>query len=760
MILFRRKLWRDLREHWSQFIAVAVMAMMSVLIFSGLEGGWRGIQVELDTFAAEQHMPDAWVAGVALTEEDVQHFERLESVERASLVTSVSVTRRDASSEDLLTLATRGDTKVNVPHIVNGESVSDDDGVWLDEAYADANQITTGDQIRISYGDETESLVVQGIILQPDMIAYSGTGLVAPDPTTHGYGLISNDTATRLAGAAPAGQVIKILGDPQLVRAEAPEILGDRYGTFFDRETHPHVATAYERITQLQSLSYLFSALFLLVALLSIFTSIRRLTDIQRGEIATLKALGHSNRLISGYFTAVGTVTVFIGVAVGLAFTPVLSQYILGTQQGSFSLPEWTPAYSLVSALPPVLLLIVCVLASWSATRPMRRATPAEGMRPDAARARRTVLERVPALWTRLRYGTRWTIRDASGSPVRLLMGIVATTGSMMLLMTGFGMSDTLHGQVSLSYSEQYRYDTRVNTVPLAADEAREKLAESAGPGQWLQQTPVRLGADEQSDHTLTVLGAGDLFRVLDHNGAAIPLSDEGAVITDRLSTKLGLGVGDPITIRAAGGDEYAVEITAVTAISEPQGVIVSDSAWSEAGGSFAPTSYLTEGSPDPGILNAAGVTGTVTLEEQRANTQSLVDSLASVFTLINSFAVVLAIVVLYNLGALSFTERIRDYATLRVLGFHHRELRSLASRENLATTLIGWLIGIPAGFWFLAQYLSLFSTDRASYLPTLSPLSFAIASVITISFAMTSTLLLTSRIKSIDMTSALKGVE
>ncbi|RXW33702.1 ABC transporter permease [Propioniciclava flava] len=141
-------------------------------------------------------------------------------------------------------------------------------------------------------------------------------------------------------------------------------------------------------------------------------------------------------------------------------------------------------------------------------------------------------------------------------------------------------------------------------------------------------------------------------------------------------------------------------------------------------------------------------------------NAQSLVDSLDSVFTLIKTFAIILAVVVLYNLGALSFTERVRDYATLRVLGFHHGELRSLASRENITTTLIGWLAGIPAGWWFLGQYVGLFSTDRASYLPSISTASLAIASAITIVFAMTATLLLTRRIKGIDMTSALKGVE
>jgi putative ABC transport system permease protein len=763
MILFGCKLGRDMREHWAQFIAVSLMAALSVLIFSGLEGGWRGIQTELNSFAAEQRMPDAWITGTSLTEDDAQQFEDLDDVEHASLVASVPATRSNASAEDDLSLTTLDDGGVNAPYLVEGEALhGDEGGIWLDEAYAHANDLETGDEITVSRDGTNITLRVSGLILQPDKIAYTGTGLVAPDPATFGYGIVSEQTAAELAGDEPREQTIAVIGDPGAVRSEAPGILGERYGSFSDRGTHSHVATVYERISQIRSLSYLFSSLFLLVALLSIFTSIRRLTDIQRGEIATLKALGHSNRLIGTYFTAVGIAAVLSGVLLGLSLTPSLSRYVLSTQHGSFSLPEWSPVYTPAGAVLPLLMLMVCAFASWSATRPLRKASPAEGMRPEAGRARRTALERFPALWRHMPYGTRWAIRDASGSPVRVIMGVTATMGCMMLLVAGFGMPDTLAHQVKLSYSEQYRYDTRLTVSPLANDMMRERIEEEAGPGQWVQQSSVRLGVGGGvgAEHALTVLGPGDLFHLLDHDGEVMPAAYEGAVITDRLSESQGLGVGDTVTIVTSEGREHEVAVAAVAAISEPQGVVLTREAWNEAGGNFTPTGYLTEGPVDAEVREMRGITTSLSLEEQRKNAQSLVESLASVFTLIKAFAIILAVVVLYSLGSLSFIERIRDYATLRVLGFRHGELRALASRENIVTTLVGWLAGIPAGWWFLGRYVDLFSTDRASYQPSVSMASLITASAITIVFAMTATLLLTSRIKSIDMTNALKGVE
>lgn len=765
MILFRRKLGRDLREHWTQFIAVSLMAALSILVFSGLEGGWRGIQVELNSFAANQKMPDAWITGVFLTQEDARKIEDLDGVDRAFLATSVSVTRDDAPFEDDLRLTTTDNAGINTPHLVDGEPVTDAKGVWLDRSYAEANDIGTGEEIVVSRGGTDTSLRVNGLVLQPDKIAYTGAGLLAPDPASYGYGIVSNRTAAELAGKGPVEQTIVVLGDPQAVRAETRSILGDRYGSFSERSGHPHVATAYERVSQIQSLSYLFSSLFLLVALLSIFTSVRRLTDIQRGEVATLKALGYSNRIIGAYFTAVGVVVVLIGVLVGLGFTPFLSRYVLGTQQNSFTLPAWNPAYTPASAVLPTLLVLVCILASWTATRPIRKVTPAEGMRPNLGRARRTVLERLRTLWHRLPYGNRWAIRDASGNPVRVAMGIVATTGCMMLLVTGFGMPDTLDWQVKQSYTEQYRYNTRISVSPLATAAMRNDIEGKAGRGQWIQQTPVQLGVGDgseytSSDYTLTVLGVGGLFCLVNRDGGVTHPTEGGAVITDRLSKDLGLDIGDSIAITSYEDTRHEVTITAVTTISEPQGVVLTAEAWSKVGGNFTPNGYLTEGPVAEGVLEMPGVTGVLTREEQRNNAQSLVDSLTNVFTLIRTFAIVLAVVVLYNLGALSFTERIRDYATLSVLGFHHGELRSLASRENIATTIIGWLAGIPAGWWFLDQYVALFSTERASYLPSISMLSIVASSAITIVFAMTATLLLTRRIKGIDMTSALKGVE
>nr|WP_232483437.1 ABC transporter permease [Brevibacterium yomogidense] len=645
---------------------------------------------------------------------------------------------------------------INIPWVTAGTPVDSGDGVWIDDGYARAHDLDPGDTLTATVGDTTLELTVRGLVLLPDKIAFTGTARVAPDPQAAGYGLVSAGTLDLLPPEA-VQQTILVRGDLHDLADRARDALGPAYTSYADRDSHPHVATAFERVAQIRSLSYLFSGLFLLVALLSITTSLRRLTDVQRSEVATLKALGVTNARIGGYYTAMSVVPVLVGSGAGLALTPALSRFVLATQRGSFSLPVWETDYSALSLLLPAGLLLACVAAAWSATRSTRRMSPAEGLRPDIGRARRTPVELMGRLWDRVGYGARWSVRDATTNPVRVLLGIVATAGCMMLLVAGFGMPATLDQQVQTSYSQQYLYDTRVQVSPAADEALRARLNQQGG--QWIQQTTARIDDEDAPELTLTVLGTGDLFRLLDGDGDPLPASD-GAVVSAQVAHARGLGVGDDITVTLGDGTEAQAEITALTSVSEPQGVAFTAEAWKAAGGAFHPNAFLSDSPTTDDVASRPGVIDTVSLVDQQANAQALVDSLGRVFTLIKVFAIVLSVVVLYNLGALSFTERIRDYATLRVLGFHHGELRSLAARENAATTLVGWLIGIPAGWWFLRTYVSLFSTDRAAYTPAMGAAEWAWASVITIAFAMTATLLLTRRINGIDMTSALKGVE
>ena len=167
----------------------------------------------------------------------------------------------------------------------------------------------------------------------------------------------------------------------------------------------------------------------------------------------------------------------------------------------------------------------------------------------------------------------------------------------------------------------------------------------------------------------------------------------------------------------------------------------------------------MDEGTAE-GLTGNPAITSTIARQDHMDKAYDFVDSLGGIFTMIVAFAVLLVIVVLYNLGTLNFVERTRDYTTLSVLGFRKKELRRITMIENAATTMVGWLIGIPAGSWFLSQYVSTFSTITIEYTAHFTWINVAIASMIVWLSSLSTTFLVSQRLKKLDLVSALKNVD
>ncbi|MGB4779734.1 FtsX-like permease family protein [Microbacterium sp.] len=758
MPILLRRVPRDIRSYWAQFVSVFLMTVLSVAVYGGLDASWRGMQNVLDEIDAQASMPTLWVNATSTTTEDVTALQESTGVDGVARTTQFTVLDENSSDDDrTLTVSTLSDSGVGEPIVLSGDPVEQDgDGIWVDARYADVNGYEVGDELLLRGPQGDASLELRGLVVLSDALVFTGPGLVAPEPSEFGRALVADRVAQEVFGVPQIGNVVTLTGDEGPLRDAVGTVLADRVQSVTDRSSNAFVAPAFERVSQLRSLSFLFSTLFVLVALLAMATSIRRLVDIQHTDIATLRALGMSPRAIGLYFVWIAAGVVGAGAAIGLALAVPLAEYIVSTQQTRFTLGPWGPGWSWATPAVAVGLVVVCVVGAWTASRAARRVSPAEALRPSIG-GRASKNPSRPRQWRWAGYGTRWTLRDALGNPVRLTMGLVATTGCMMLLFAGFGIPDSLFREVQRTYSDQYRYETWISVRPGATADELAAVEAAAGPGQWIMQAFARVEQAEGADRVAMVIGDGELVVVENPAGARVDFDQPSLT---QAVTAAGVQVGDEVTVVI--GDS-TVHLTAAdeAVVANPQGVLVSEDAWTSAGGVFTPTAYLAEEAVTAeDVADATAVVGTVSRERQRANADSVVQGLAGVFTLMKVFAVLLAAVALYNLGALSFAERVRDYATLRVLGFRQRELRRFALIENGLTTLVGLGIGIPAGFWFLSAYIQIFSTEQSVYAPYISLWSVLFAIATTAIAALSTTILLSSRIRRIDMTAALKGVE
>ncbi|MDQ1138181.1 putative ABC transport system permease protein [Microbacterium sp. SORGH_AS 1204] len=748
--LLRRKLRRDLRRHAPQFAAVFVVSLLCLAVYGGLEGGWRGMQVEQERMDAAAHLADVWITASSVSPEQLDALRDIPGVSDVEASGLVDAAEEDGRGSLVVSALPE---RMNLPEPVAGvvDGLADDE-IALDAAFAEAHALHTGDIVSLQIAGEERRFTVASLVRAADRVSDNGPdGLYAPDPSAYGYAYVS---PAQMDSLRPTRMSIALAGPTERILSEAPRVLGAARLAMFDEESLPGVVGLTDRIHQIRSLSVLFLSLFLTVAMLAMFTSMRRLVDIQQRDIATLKVLGVSDAHLRRHYSRYAVV-VAVGALVGSVVAPVLSLFVLQSQRPSFELVAWVPAYTPAPAVLAIALVVGASLVSVVATRSMRYTEPAAAMRGGLATQRR-----VPPRFGRKSPLNAWGLRELATARARLLTALAATVGGTTLLIAGFGMPDSLHHQVDRSFKQQYVFDAQARLIPGAWARDGEHLASGIEEVQWQMSF---LSPDEADTGwaAVTVLSDGDLYRLSDGDGG-VPLPTDGALVSVAYAEARGISVGDRVTVLPPGSaTRIATTVRRIVDVGEPQGLFLSQSAWERSGGVFSPSTLLAGGpAAAETLMSRPGIASVLSRDARRANAEQVIDGLGDVFALIKGFGLMLTIVVLLNLGSLAFAERTRDYATLIVLGVRSREIRALLLRENVATTLAGALLGIPAGMGFLSAYLAVFSTDRVGYSPAPSAIATGLCVVIVVACGLSASLLLARRLRRLDMLGALKGVE
>ncbi len=347
MKYLNRKLFRDILRNWTQFFSVFLMAFLSVLIFVGLQGAWHGLEVSLEEYINTYNLPDAWVQSIVFSENEIEQFENISGVDTVSSKIRVTTYMQTDESEDkYIILDTFNNTEMDFKLLEGRAPNISEEGVWINKEYANANSISVNDYINIEYGNVECSLKVLGIVQSADRIYFTGTlEYIAPNYSNYGYGYISENTLKNCMKYQGGANVLEIYGNNKELRNMAEDILGSKFVAYYDRNTLVDVSESLDRVGQIKNLSYMFSCIFILLAILAMYTTIRRLIETQTKEIAVLKALGFSNIKIGIHYAGFGAIVGLSGTGLGMAISPVLSSFVLWTQKSMFSIAEWKISY-------------------------------------------------------------------------------------------------------------------------------------------------------------------------------------------------------------------------------------------------------------------------------------------------------------------------------------------------------------------------------------------------------------------------------
>ena len=527
-----------------------------------------------------------------------------------------------------------------------------------------------------------------------------------------------------------------------------------------------------------------FPAIFFLVAALVSLTSMTRMVEEKRTEIGTWKALGYSRGAITAKFLlyafsacVIGSV---IGVTVGSKVLPyvILAAYdILYINIPYKEIPiQWD--LSLLSSL----IAIGCIMAAtWFACRRALNAVPAQLMRPAPPKSgKRILLERIGFIWKRLSFTRKSTLRNLFRFKKRFFMTVFGIGGCMALLLVGFGLRDSIAKIVDNQYSSVWTYDASLSLKKDADSQAVQAFADGR---EEITDTlrDYRVSKDVEANGLTKegilfvpedgerIQGFLSLRNRTDHDETYV-LEPGTAVITEKLARMLSLSVGDEITVADSESEKHPVKISAITENYLYHYVYILPETYEQLYGKPAEYNEICfqtgelEDAARQGLyrdlIALDDVENITFVSELQKTVDRMMRSLDLVIWVLILSAAFLAFVVLYNLNTINITERRRELATLKVLGFYDGEVASYVFRENVLLTVIGIAAGILMGIWLHKFVITTVEIDMLMFGQNIAPLSFLWSTVLTFVFSLAVNGIMFFTLRKIDMIESLKSVE
>ncbi len=570
-------------------------------------------------------------------------------------------------------------------------------------------------------------------------------------------------------------------GERQLAELEPPEWY------VLDRDSIPGNSGYYDDTQRIDAISKVFPVFFFLVAALVCLTTMTRMVEEQRTQIGTIKALGYGKWAIVSKFLLYSVTASLLGSIVGLTVGFKLFPWVISSAYTIlYDTPPVQTPFLWSYAVATTTVAVLCTgLAALLACYKELAEQPAALMRPKAPKpGKRVLLERLPFIWKRLGFTTKVTVRNLLRYKRRMLMTVIGIAGCTALMLTGFGLKNSISDIVGKQFGELYRYDVSIlldeNAEQADKDAFNQTAAGEKNITHQIDARQVNLtvsapNAAHDRDATLFVPEAGqpisDFILLRDRRShAPITLGEDGVVITEKLSLLLDVKMGDSLTLRDSDNRTAEVKIAAIAENYAFHYVYMTQGLYESLFGTlFAPnTRFCTladnsEAAQDAFsqqlLKNGSVITVTYNSSIEK-NFKDILNSMNAVVLVLIVSAGALAFIVLYNLTNINVTERIREIATIKVLGFFDREVSAYIYRENIALTLLGILFGLFGGI-FLHQFVIVKAEiDMVMFGREIDGFSYLIASLLTLLFSLLVNLVLHFKLKRVSMVESLKSIE
>ena len=764
--MLRRKMLRDIKANFAQFFSIMLLSLIAMWCYTGFQANVIGGNKARSDFESSSNFADGWIYGSDFSEEQAEKIEDISSIKDVQRRTEVLGKADEKYNTAEIYCYFQNDKVVTIPRTTEGADfdANDEDGLWLFSRFAETWGIKVGDKFTVHVMGFDIEKKVKGLVVTPE----------------YEFACASTDTDTDFHNIGFAYMSHKVLPEEMRINNEIiftcdgksldyeddiSKALDDNYAFLADRNSIRGWYQLSDELAQHDSFSYIFSFVFVAIALLVIITTMKRMITQQRTQIGTLNALGMKKRKIMFHYLSYSFVLSATGCALGI----ILGIYTFGRLMVNmfsqfYTLPDWQPGFSYKSIIVAAVLVLICTGTSYFSCSQILKIHPSEALRPAAAKsAKPCVFEKLP-FWDKLNFNARYNLRDISRSKMRAFMGVFGTCMGMMIMELGLGAYDTVDYVREWYFHDIQNYEYQVILNDSCTIEQAEELKEE-NDGELVAMEAVSIAAKDHptSDGIisckLAVTEGEQLYCVSDTELNTKPIPRGTVALTMKQAKKLGLSEGDKVYWKTATGDKWnESKIGLISRHPNITGITMMREDYEKAGMTFRPVMMVSEDNCEKAADNkcVSAVHSMTDLIEAFDKMMEIMNLLVYFMVL---FSILLIVIVLYNSGNLSFNEREKEFATLKVLGFKSGAIRKLLSTQNLWLSIIGCICGLPLGRVPLQAMMDS-NGDAVDWPCYLAPSTYLISAAFVMTVSVLVSFLFSRRIKKIDMVEVLKGME
>lgn len=768
-----RIFFREIFSTLPRLLAVIVVIVVGLVIYVGMGGAVYNLTELSDSYYEEQNVADYWITGPQLTKTEEEKLSRLEGVAEVQSRVTLEASPVDDDDVTVILHAVSGDFNINRPYIISGRLPQSDGEFILYDAFAEEHHIAVGEPytLQIKGKDQRITMTVSGLIRSPEYVYNTSSLDPIPDNYKQGFAYMNAESVKDILGEGNFNQICVKLNenaDIEQFKKDVNKTLEKKTHSLVSFSNNKRASMLIDTIQTFEATTTGLPTLIFLVSALIMFTAMSRIIENARMQIGTLKALGYRNASIFLYYIGYAQTVIILGVLIGSLLSIPLTNMFLERYREIYSLPDFTTELGVGYIFRAIIIAnVFCTTpAIYICARQMKE-MPAECMRPKQPKeGKKNIIERMGFVWKRMSFTAKTVVRNIFRNKMRLVMCVGGVSACMALIIPGFGKSDANNRFFDTLFNDIQKYDIQVILNDRITDAQLMSLQSTDGVNKYEYQMSVLsnfVNGDQAESANIIVVEDELSLMLLDMDGGGAPMKmpTDGVIISSTLADQLNLQTGD---VLHATIDDEIIDLRVSQILKNINGVYIAKSLWRNLGKEFTPTvAYLSASNPETvkSKIDAYDFVLSVKLKEEIVSAiEAQLETVRSMVSVLALAAGILAFVVLYNLGIINYYERLRELATLMVLGFYNKEIKALVLRENTIFAITGIVLGIPLGI--LLNNVLLGSSESVGYEigAYIGTRTFFVAAGLTFVYSWIVNLSLGRKFKQIDMVGALKSVE